>query len=356
MKKRLVFILTMTLLLLCSACAPAEERRPEVQPPTGIEVEPTKPTAPVVGSPSASLAAPKEGYAYGNMQKNVPSGNFMVNGNSVLFTHNNTLYSYDLNTATVETFCRDATCGHNTDDCPAYKADGNLEQVDGTVYAAHMGDSVLELKGGRFQPITDKGISHFWHGGGKLYVATQDGSLLVYNGTKPQILLDEYTGFWETVFGDYLYFSSSYSVCRVDLLSGEKEVLIKDAEFVTDGRHIYYAPDDTFSLYRCDMDGGNPELLVKDPVLPAAWNFDDDYFYFRLYTEDDLDSEDGKTLFRFSKNQPDEVEEIARMPAPISQVYTAPGYDKIFVTLRNDTIYAMSRDGSDIQLLELPNF
>lgn len=348
MKRKLIILTLLVFSILLTACKASD--------PENLFEATQEPEAEAVQTQPPADFVSEAGYQYGNMQKNVPSGNFIAYENAVLFFHHNILYTYDMSTGSVNAFCQDATCGHRTQDCAAYGADCNLEQADGILYAGHLGAEVRELKNGRFHTITDKGISHFWHGNGQLFAVTEDASLLAYDNGKPGMVLEEYTGFWETIFGDYLYFNSAYNVCRVNLQSGEKEILIKNADHITDGHHIYYAPEGSFCLYRCAMDGSNPELLLEQPVLPASWNFDDDYFYFRLYTNSDLDSEDGKILYRISKVEPTQVEEIAKLPAPIAAVYTVPGFEKLFVTLRSDEIYVVNRDGSNLQPLEFPEF
>lgn len=318
---------------------------------------------------------PENGYQYGNMQKNVPSGNFMQYGTSILFLHTDnsrgrcTLYTYDMETGAVSLFCKDATCNHLSKSCPAYGADVNLEQYQGKIYASRLNGAVLELQHGRFEPITPNGVSHFWHNGGNLYVATTDSSLVVYEegSAQPHILIEEYTGFWETIFGDYLYYSSTYDVNRIKLSDGamDAQTIIKKAEYITDGESIYYAPEETHYLYRSDMDGSNPTLILDKPILPASWNFDEEYLYFRLYLENKLDGPESNVLYRMSKKDYSNIERIAELDMPIASVYTVPGFEKIFIIGRGENdrmgnntgpIFVMSRNGRDIQPLELPEF
>ena len=74
-------------------------------------------------------------YPYGNMQKNIPSGNFMLLGNEVIFdrmaSRSTILYCYDLITEEVRPCCEDATCKH--EDCVA-TIHGNLEIYKGRLY------------------------------------------------------------------------------------------------------------------------------------------------------------------------------------------------------------------------------
>ena len=192
--------------------------------------------------------------------------------------------------------------------------------------------------------------------------------MLVYeNGSDtPRVLVEEFTLMWTTIFGQYLYGCNGFDMCRVDLQAETPvvETLVENAKGMTDGQHIYYvnlAEDN--HLYRCDMDGANPTLLVDQPVLLASINFDNDYFYYRLYTSGDLDGgEDSHDLYRLSKSDPTQMEKIATLAEPVYQVYTTPGYDKIFVSVRTENsesgeaVYIMGTDGSNPTLLEMPEF
>lgn len=182
---------------------------------------------------------------------------------------------------------------------------------------------------------------------------------------KPRLLVEEFPCFWEVIFGQYLYATDGNSVLRVDLSAEEPsvEVLIPNAVGITDGQHFYYADLKNYFLYRCDMDGSNSELLLEQPVLPASWNFDDEYFYYRLYTDYQLDDgPDTYDIYRFPKSDPAKIEKLATLPVPAYQVFTVPGTDKLFVNTRvrsngeDDDIYVMNTDGSSITRLEIPEY
>ena len=307
-------------------------------------------------------------YAYGNMQKNLPSGNFMLHDGHVYFFTSDErlgLYSYDLETGKVSSFCTDATCMHNTSKCVARNVGTNLEAYNGELYAMSDNDEIMILKGDSFEAYLDGSIACFWHSGGKLYVETADRSLLVYeNGSKnPRTVLDEYACNWNVIYGQYLYGSTGDSVVRVDLSQEVPviETVVQDGimhSSMTDGSHIYYmnVADHNY-LYRCDLDGSNPTCLLDKGVLSASMNFDDEYLYFRLYTNEELDGTDSTDLYRMSKADPSQVERIAVFPEPVYQVFTVPGEDILFVTTRDNVerqIYTLTTDGSNIQKLEIP--
>lgn len=204
-------------------------------------------------------------------------------------------------------------------------------------------------------------MSHFWHSGGDLYVATMDSSLLVYKegSSQPRTLLEEYTGYWETVFGDTLYFQSD-GMRSIGLNSGDQEAaaVTESADAVTDGRHVYYAPADTLALHRCNMDGSEATQLLEDPVMPASWNFDEEYFYFRLFS-DGMDGQESENIYRLSLEDPGEKELLAALPEPAYQIYTVPGYGKLFVTSYSggagqENIYLVDKATGDFTLLEMP--
>lgn len=366
---------------LCAIFAGCDAKDPENLFETTAETENVLQDtlqAPAITEPNVSINA--DYYQYGNMQKNLPVGNYILYGNSVLFTWISNgvqlLYTYDIATEEVSLLCKDATCTHNPQDisakdCPSNKVWGNLEQYQGELYAKNQDWQVAELKGSQFGKLLNGRVSCFWHADGKLYVETEDKSLMVYEdgSNTPRTLLDEYTERWNTVFGQYLYSGFGQGVCRVNLASENPqiEILKKDCSGITDGQYIYYLdPTDHDHLYRCDMDGNNSELLVDQPVFLGSINFDDEYLYFRLYSLDDMFGEGSCNLYRMCKASPTQMEVIAEFPEPIHSVYTVPGYDLLFV----ETVvlgeeesdngvyypYVMSIDSGNITPLELPNF
>ena len=365
MKKRIVVLLFAACLLLAACQAEDPENLFETtQEETGST------TAPMGDALPATVTGE---YQYGNMQKSGSFSNFaLYNGKFLFIAPNHLLSTYDPVSGEVSLLCQDAACTHSgvgeEEDCPSANVHSNLESYDGKFYKLGSGMLVMELKDGVFQQIVEGGVSSFFHHNQNLYVETTDRSLLVYeNGSDtPRVLVEEFTLMWTTIFGQYLYGCDGFDMCRVDLQAETPvvESLVENAEGMTDGQHLYYvnlAEDN--HLYRCDMDGANPTLLVDQPVLLASINFDNDYFYYRLYTSGDLDGgEDSHDLYRLSKSDPTQVEKIATLAEPVYQVYTAPGYDKIFVSVRTENsesgraVYIMGTDGSNPTLLEMPEF
>ena len=320
---------------------------------------------------TVSLEEPQTGneyYQYGNMQKNVPSGNFMRLGNEVLFGYLSNgrfrLYYYDLMTGEVHLYCKDATCKHNS--CVASRMLGNLEVYNGKIYILTFEEMPAEIDGQEKKLLTKARVKSFWHYGGKLYARTADSSLVVFedDSDEPQVIVEDFPCYWEVIFDHYLYAADGSNIMRVDLAAEEPklEVLIPNAAGITDGRHFYYVDDKTWFLYRCDMDGSNVQLLLDKPVLLASINFDDEYFYYRRYDGIPLyEGEDCHDIYRFPKDDPSQIEKIVTLEEAVYQVFTVPGTGKIFVgTIAADDeecpIYVMNTDGTSLSRLKSPEY
>lgn len=355
MKNRVWFVLLLCASLLLTACTATD--------PDNLFGTVAKQDVIIPGEPLAV-----ETYQYGNMQKS-PGGEFQRLGNEVLFSYipaggTIKLYSYDLTTGQVRPYCGDATCKHSS--CAAGAISAGLEVYQGKLYALNKAHQVVEIDGDESKPITKGQVGDFFHHDGKMYILSAgDRSLVVTEdgGDTVKTIVEAYTGTWSVIFGDYLYATSiNQNIIRVDLTAAEpeEEVLVANAYGMTDGRHIYYADRKTWHLYRCDMDGSNVKLILDKPVLPASWNYDEEYFYYRLKTQPIGKGEDSYDLYRFPKNDPQKIEKFATLPVPAYQVYTVPGVDILFVTVlersneEQDDIYVVKKDGSAVTKLEIP--
>lgn len=303
------------------------------------------------------------------MQKIIPPGNYMLIGNQVPFQWLSggdfRLYCYDLTIGEVESYCKDATCKHNN--CVASRLLGTLEVYMGRTYSMTATRQIVEIKNDEQLLIHKAQVNGFRHHDNKLYVKTADSALVVFEEgmDEPRIIVEEFTDFWEVIFGQYMYANDGASILRIDLAveNPKVEVLIPNANGITDGQHFYYTDLKNYYLYRCDMDGNNAELLVEQPVLPASWNFDDEYFYYRLYSDYQLDDgPDTYDIYRFPKSVPSKIEKIATLPVPVYQIFTVPGTGKIFVESRIRTngedfdIYVMNTDGTGVSPVEIPEY
>ncbi len=360
MRKRAVLSLALAVvLLLFSACGgPQQSSVSEKAPESG-----------------GSAAEVRETFVSGNMQKNSPSGNFVSANGKILFTAvlENAeglavlqLMEYDPASGLVSTFCKDPTCDHSdkAEHCAAAHASCNLENNGADVFAMGF-ETLLKLNGDRFEPVLDSGVAGFFHAGDDLYVRTQDASLLLYENGKgtPKTLLEEYAGYWEYLDGDTLYYESGgFNRVQLSAEDPEPEVLLPGAEAITDGTHIYYTGDSGF-LYRCSMDGENKELLFEQRVLPASWNYDETYFYFRLF-DGDLRGAGSHEIYRMLKSDPAQVEKLAELPDMVYQIYISPIAGELFViplTEAKDSsgnkvdnmLYIVSTESGEFRKLEI---
>ena len=314
-------------------------------------------------------------YQYGNMQQS-SIHRFMLIDNEVVFDHYRyneydslvftRVFSYDLITAEVRSYCKDATCTHEK--CATSPLVTKLEVYNGKVYGKDNGMQVVEANEKGANIIVNSEVNDFFHHGDKLYVKTMDSSLVAFEEgkTEPQIILEEYTGNDPAIFGNYLYAKrNDTDYIRVDLTADEpqEEIIIENVYGKTDGQYIYYVDWETYQLYRCDMEGKNAELLVDQPVYPTSINFDDEYFYYRLYTDmQKTEHPDSRDIYRFSKDDPSNSEKIATLPRSIKLLYTVPGTGKLFIHVfhksgdKDVTYYVLGTDGSNPTKLELPEY
>ena len=368
MRKMKLFTCICAVALLLAACTPSDPDNlfETTAAPSEGASQPSESTV-VSSQPTEGDMIAEPSYAYGNMQKNIPSGNYMQDESAVLFIgsdgKHNLLKCYDLKTGEVRLFCRDATCEHSDETCPSRAIESNLESYRGTIYGLSPKGIVMKWNGKAWTEMTEPGAASFWHAEDRLYVVTKDSSLLCYepDSKKPVTISEEFPGFWNTVFGNYLYFSSfSYNVSRLDLSHPENgsQILMKDALFVTDGAHLYYTPLDTGYLWRCDMDGTNPVQLTEKQVVPASWNLDADYFYFRMMENQDIYAgTEAHQLYRFPKQDPGAIEKIAELDETIYQVFAVPDAKQIVVTTtaedtQDTPVYIMDQDGGNLRMIK----
>ena len=323
-------------------------------------------------------------YAYGNMQKDLPAGNFADHQDSILFIYYNgkqiRLYEINKDTLEVTPFCKDATCNHRTSKCASLGVDGNLEACDGIIYAGKMrlADAmtgtwtmqIMQLKGDHFECILEGGYNGFWHDNHSLYVQTKDGSLLAYDEdlNHSQVLVDEYAYYWNTKFGSKIYGTNGLNgVFCTDLsdpIPSAKHLNCPGESAITDGIYIYSFDRDC-NLFCSDMNGENAVQLYDVPVYPTSLNFDEEYIYFRYYEgTDGWEGDLSNKIYRASKKDLTHPEKIAEVSLYASTIYIVPGYDKLFVYAYaapgyNDPeqeIYAINKDGSGQEKLEIPEF
>lgn len=365
MKRSLLMVIACAVLLLTACAATDPNNLFEVT--RGDSTSGTEGTSYILDEQLIS----KYYYQYGNMQRNQPPGGFMLMDNKVVFKYidggKNRIYTYDLTDGKVLPYCQDATCTHRGS-CSYGTLSGNVEVYKGKVYMRNKSLQPVEITEEGQKLIAPKNVTGTcFHHDDKLYIKTRDSALMVLEegSDEPQMILKEYIGYWNVIFGQYLYANNFVDIIRVDLSADEpkEEVVVQNATGITDGQHIYYLDLINNYLYRCDMDGSNVQILVERSILPGSINFDDEYFYFRLFTNDQLDTgADCHDIYRLSKNDPTNIVKICTVSFPIQGIYTVPGTDKLFVTSyvrSNDEcsdIYVIGTDGSNPMRLEIPEF
>ena len=382
MKMRFLLVLLCACLLLgaCTATpgesqetktgdAPAWEQgnQPDsTEPPVQAEKE-------FVKAVYHELPVEQSDYQYGNMQKANADDNFVIHGDQFLVVGGSKvryIYAYDLATGKAQRFCDIPGCDHSTADCRVQSlARPNLESYDGKLYSHFYHTPVRVLEDGEWKSLGFN-ADRAWHAYGDLFTI-QMGRLQFYDDGvgEPRTILNDYDYMFNLVIGRYLYSHSCSGLVRVDLLADNpsKEVVMEEVFCMVDRDCIYYVDDveesDTHYLYRCDMDGNNSELLLDQPILPASLNFDDEYIYFRLYTDHSIGgTEEGKDIYRMSKADPTQVVKIATLPESAYFIHTLPGEDILFVNawgknvygVRIENVYVMNTDGSNLRMLELP--
>ena len=373
MKKLIAMLLGLCLLL--SGCGNAKSAETEpTTPPTETQPQATQPEE-TPAEPEKEAYMPgntdfdwqNDYHQYGNFQFNSPPGNYLFYDGEVVFLHdpNHPYYSFDLTTGKVRIFCTKKNCDHENGNCTSLKFDifGGIDQYDGILYDSSDRD-LKKLQNGKWVELA-KNVDQYWFYGEDLYVIDWRDTLQVYRGGtgEPETLMEDYEYYWNFVFDGYLYSGTYEELIRVDLNAEtpSKELVLEDVCYRIDGDHIYYLDDETYFLYRCKMDGTNSVLLLDKPVLPAGMNFDDEYFYFRLYTGRYVDEgEDIHDIYRFPKSHPSKIEKIATLEEVVYQIYTVPKTGKIFVTtytqgsMLKSSVYCMNTDGSNATKLEFP--
>jgi len=371
MKKSSLLVLLLCACLLLSACTATDpDNLFEMPQDDVVNSENTQPNITHTGS-----------YPYGNMQV-VSSNAFLLLDNEVIFRHFKDtdfwLYVYDLNTEEVRLLCDDASCRHESCISSVYSYD--FEVYDGKLYCSvwpkdskYIVHYPAVAKGNEVEYLLEADVKSFLHYGDTLYLHTADNSFVVIEegADKPRILVEEFRGQYYTIIDNYLYYQafdpSLYPYGRIDLTeeNPQEEILLTNVMGKTDGEHIYYRDIQNKTqglpgpLYRCDMDGSNPERITEDKI--GQFNFDEEYVYYtNPVTQETYKHKEARDVYRFPKSDPSKIEKIATMPEATGDIYTVPGTGKIFVTQYVYNIedgmdlYVMNCDGSDLKQLEFP--
>ncbi len=321
-----------------------------------------------VNSGCQSASEKVSSYSYGNMQKNVPPGNFIDDGSSILFFDpsgaNQSLLKMDKESFEVNLFCSDPTCLHNDEKCMAGGASFGLENYLGEIYASNDDNQLLVLKKDHFVPVANGDmLGGSVHGNHHMYLSTKDNALMEYDlkGKSSRTIIEEFDGIWPVISDSYLVYNTLFEVCTIDLNQPENGVAVAaEGIGVTDGKQIFYMDNKNQYLHACDLTGNNDRVLIEKPVLPASINFDEEYLYFRYYYNNDLACEESNIVYRLKKEGDTPPEVLSEMTDHAYTIYTIPDYDYIFVVTKNNfmgsesSLYAVRKDGQDRQLINLP--
>ncbi len=319
-------------------------------------------------------------YQYGNMQtKDLPSGDFMLYEGNIVFEveRNGQIALYTINPDTLEVlpFSSDAT-QTDEDRQGAHFSGGNLEQYQGRLYGmVNLHGNVGVWENDHWEKLYDGAVNGFLHADGKLYVITEDQSLVKITDQGVQIIIDEYLAACNVIQDSILYgwdLGSFYGkLFTVDLTASYPEVKIllsgvKGGMTDVESGMIYYADEKTMQLYCCRLDGSEPEQLTDYGIFPYGMNFDEDYLYFRAF-DPDLEqpysmtaSEGCARILRMNKKEPADVKVIADFQIGyVYHIYTVPGSDYIFAKYYEEYMgeiktFAVAIDGSGYQEIVIP--
>ena len=293
------------------------------------------------------------------------------------------LLEYDKNHGTLEYFCKDATCRHDTNACPAGLFVGHLENYYGDIFMFRHNDNeqfnhethnncyVSRLVRDRFEMGNDP-VGGFVHAGGHLYVYTMDGGFGYFPSSGREfILLQEETYFLPRAeIGEYLY-GTEYAVISGDDGSSRRrytisriktgdpnalpEVVVElsssniGGRFRSDGEYLFF-DDDEYRLIRSDLDGGNIMRMTDIPLLLQSLIYDGEYLYFSWNNPRDMFDLDNGKFHRMKRDGSTPPELLAHFDVALEYIFPAENCDYFFVTLmRTMGWHTINKDGTGLK-------
>jgi len=300
-------------------------------------------------------------YAYTNMLASYSGASVCDAGERVLFSlianQSWVLFAFDKHTGKMTTFCKDASCDHNSPSCSAYGI-AAMELHNGKIYGQRVaaeGPAAMELRGDRFVPILEP-AGFFRHYENDLYVAAADGVFLRYanSSTKnPEIILEDMIYYSYTIIDGYFYYSTENSaICRFPLDNPSNvEKLADSTDFRTEGEYIYYA-DKSYLLHRCNLDGSNTVRLTDMLVFPPSVNFDAEYMYFMGNDRTDDTAPARSQLYRIKRGTQEAPELIVDTGLRVLSIYPIHATDYLFLSVYGG-MYVINKDGTGLRELTL---
>lgn len=333
-------------------------------------------TTPVYSPTWTPIDNDKMPYQYGNMLKSVFGADVWDTSDSILMTKeksgNIILYEYIKSSGKTEPFCKLATCSHQTDECPAGNAYENIDMRNGTLTVLRKRDNnekwISELNDGTFEFLTGPVNGYLQGEDGYFYVITPDKSLarIERSSKKTEILVDEFDAMKPLIVEHWLYAVMGMNIVRVDLndsafpvetiLSEEKAIGFPGYTYSTDGTYLYYniVNDETTSLYRCDLDGKNPVLVLPECIYSVYLSFDEEYMYYNTYHREVADSQVNGAIYRFPLNLSGEPELLCDTGVSFPMVYTLPTSPDTLLIRANRNYYFLPKTGGNLTEIPFP--
>jgi hypothetical protein len=313
-------------------------------------------------------------YQYANMFKSA-FGSFVLDTEDKLLFIGEvpgklTLMEYIKATGRIEPFCKLATCTHQIDECAAGNAAGNLDMrggrlsmLRGRINNAKSGDMwISELNGNRFDFVTGP-VNGYVRGDDAYYVITPDMSLVrIKSGTdKPEILVEEFNAIKPVIINSWLYAADSANIVRMNINGPDYDIETVVGDIVgysysTDGSRLYYLhmEDNEPALYRCELDGRNPELVLKALVYPTYLSYDDTYIYYSTTDADNPKDPTNGNIYRFRMDLSGEPELLCETDALYPAVYVLPTSPDTLLVDKDRSYYFLPKAGGELTELQLP--
>jgi hypothetical protein len=285
-------------------------------------------------------------YSHAKVFSSAFGASFSDTGDSILYGALPTsltfvLMEYVKSTGQVVPFCKLAACSHTNNDCPAGGFVGNIDFRNGRTAVLRrksgsvsgFGGFISELTDGRFEFVAGP-FQGFVMGDDAYYVITPDASLarIAFGSGETEIILDEFGWIKPVVIGDYLYACGLDEIVRVNIRGSsfetKAEIVIDDivSSYTTDGKHLYYEAlnDGGIALFRCNLDGENAELVLKEPIYAPYISFDDTYIYFSTFNAEIENLPTNGNIYRYRLDLTGEKELLCETGARYPSVYTLP--------------------------------